>query len=415
MICTRSLAWSSFLTLVIASLCMAQATKPADLDGLIAKLGAADFHERDAAEARIVEMGDEAVKAIEALAEKTDSPEVKSRAASILKQIERTSLTQPTRVTLKYKNAPAREVYASLFKQADAKVELWPSHLFDERGGRDIPAVTVDLDKVPFWNAMRKLQEQTGLAFQDMGRELNLAEAHGRPEGDESVCITGPFMVVADENSGPMIHQLKVFIEPRIRVLGHVREPNIAQALDINGEPIPQPAEQRVPRPNRKEFDSIGGNVFDLTLSNPVPRVGLIRGTVRILVQTAEQTIEIDAVAKANNVTKIVGGHRIMLNAMNVDPGEWFITLVLYNANRDGKPMPRIEPYLTDERGRLLTQQGYGSSGSGQRVSLHMDFKQGPHCGPPAKLTVNLPAASQEIEIPFEFGGKVAEPEKVRP
>ena len=72
-------------------------------------------------------------------------------------------------------------MYAALFKQGGAHVVTWPPDLFArraavQRSGPAIPDVTVDLKNVPFREAFRELQKQTGLRMDDHGREMCLTE-----------------------------------------------------------------------------------------------------------------------------------------------------------------------------------------------------------------------------------------------
>jgi hypothetical protein len=97
-----------------------------------------------------------------------------------------------------------------------------------------------------------------------------------------------------------------------------------------------------------------------------------------------------------------------MLNAMNVDPGEWFITLVAYSGDPPIPGLMNLKPELLDAKGNALTANGRGASGSEKRVVFHINYRQGPNVGVPAKLRMVLPKKSREIDVPFEFGVKPA-------
>src|SRR5687767_5724285 len=63
------------------------ATRPAEFDALAEQLGSPDARTRDAAQAKIVKLGNAALKPVEELAETAADPEVKARAEAILRQI----------------------------------------------------------------------------------------------------------------------------------------------------------------------------------------------------------------------------------------------------------------------------------------------------------------------------------------
>jgi hypothetical protein len=124
---------------------------------------------------------------------------------------------------------------------------------------------------------------------------------------------------------------------------------------------------------------------------------------VRAVVLTREQTVTINDIAKANNLETKVQGRRFMLNAMNPEPDDWFITLIAYNSNPPIPGLERIRFTLADAGGNELGSGGSASSSSDSRVVFNLEFHQGPGCGPPAKLSLVLPIETKEIAVPFEF------------
>src|SRR3954469_11987931 len=77
-------------------------TKPVDLEPLIRQLSDNDFHTRESAENKIIDVGDAASTRIEQLAKETTDPEVRLRAGSILKSIATANYAKPSLVTLHY-------------------------------------------------------------------------------------------------------------------------------------------------------------------------------------------------------------------------------------------------------------------------------------------------------------------------
>lgn len=384
-----------------------------EFDALAKQLGSKDWKERDGAEKRIVKMGEGAVAHIEALAKTSPDPEVQQRARAILRQSAMASITEPTLVTLKFKDAPAGEVYADLFKQAGAQIELWPPNLF-AGGARPIPAVTIDLYKVPFWEAISKLEAQTGLFPRRMGDEVRLIERRmgGVNKGKKpDVCVTGPFMVTTND-AFAMLTEINVFVEPRVRVIGHSAEPKIEEVTDQNGNPVVLGGLGRAGRMPQQMVAPIasgplGGSAFSVRLPRTIPPGGSVRGSLNVSVMTEDQTIEIADVAKASNVDRVIDGRRILLSTTKVEPSDWYIILAVYDTNPPTPGLSGMHLDILDTNGRPLKFGGMrGMSTSSKAFVFCNACVQGPNDGPPATLRMVLPKKSREIDVPFELGVK---------
>src|SRR5262249_1411226 len=147
---------------------------------LIDQLGSDESAVRDAAEKQIIAIGKSASPAMEKLAMRDDlGPEVQQRAQDIVQAITIGEFTRPSRVSLHFNNPPPRDVYESLYGQADAKLATWPPDLFAmprQLQAHGAKLVTIDLEKVSFWEAMQKLEEQTGITVRDFGQEMQLTD-----------------------------------------------------------------------------------------------------------------------------------------------------------------------------------------------------------------------------------------------
>ena len=304
---------------------------------------------------------------------------------------------RPSLVTLSFKDALAKDVYESLYAQANAKLVTWPDHLFDHWEKR---LVTINLDKVPFWHAIDALEAQTGLTVEDIGQQMVLKEAH-RAAAKGPVSITGPFMVVGENWGEPeTIHRLKVFVEPRIRVLGHDRDATIEEATDDRGQRI------NIARQRRESFDDFSvGNAFDVDVDELQDRkVKFLRGSVRAVILAREDKVEFEGIARANNVEKKLNGRRFLINAINPEQGDWFVTVIAYNTDPPTAGLGQMRATMIDANGIALHSVGRGATGHPDRIQFTLSFTQGPDCGLPAKLVMEFPVETKEIKIPFEFG-----------
>jgi hypothetical protein len=145
-------------------------------------------------------------------------------------------------------------------------------------------------------------------------------------------------------------------------------------------------------------------HVFDAPLLDRA--AGPLKGSVRLRVATAEQTIEFDNVADARNAERVdAGGWRMTLNTMNPEPGRWFVMAVLSNPQRpnaaDGVNSAR--PVLLDAEGRALNGGKLSSTGTPNWTAYTLVFQQPANVGPPAKLRLTMPSATKDVEVPFEF------------
>ena len=97
----KFLAAGVVLGFAAATCCLAQSTRPANLDALIKQLASDDWKVRDAAQTLIVQMGDAATKPMEEVAASSSDPEVQQRARDIIRQIAVADFTKPSLVTLR--------------------------------------------------------------------------------------------------------------------------------------------------------------------------------------------------------------------------------------------------------------------------------------------------------------------------
>ena len=130
-------------------------SEPADPTGLTMELGSSRFNQREAAEQALIKFGRAAIPALRGATSSPD-PEVRFRAALILRKVEGALLVEPTQVSLNFDNAPLDEVVTALNRQAGIKLSLTP----------EIPAlwstrrVSMQTGKpLPFWKAIDQLCE----------------------------------------------------------------------------------------------------------------------------------------------------------------------------------------------------------------------------------------------------------------
>jgi hypothetical protein len=379
---------------------IAQSTKPAEqeLQSLIAKLSSDVFKERQQAQDQIVAIGEPARASIKSLMETTKDAELRTAAESILARIPdqsaRSDPSKGTLVSLHFANAPAQEAYESLYHQVGAKLLVSPPGLWTQRPRN----VTIDVDNVPFWNAFQNLREQTHLSLDPHGSTNAVCEDPARSPG-APVSIRGPFMVIPESSLGGRFDPLIVFVEPKIRIISHKMRADITEASDADGKSVSD---------SSGGFENVipsDGNVFKvLTFLRPHGRGGImhIKGTVRASVLTEAHKIEFDNIREAHNRKQTLDGHRFLINMMEPEPGNYEMTFVAYNK----PPIPGFKGMvftLVDAEGRVIGHGGHGGHFTADRADHDLDFQQ-TNQGPAAKLIVEFPTLTNDINIPFEFG-----------
>ena len=207
---TRLALTAGFLLLVAATASPVSPPGPGEVARLIENLGSPEFDEREAAAARLEELGSSAIDELRAACT-SDNAEVQRRATELLRKAERRLANErvlvPTLVELDAKDVPLDGILAELSKQARCEIVLGglkPEELASRK-------VTVSTGgKVSFWAAVLKVCDA----------------------GDLQVAGTGGFLA---PSAMPYIARPK----PGLRVAA---DPNRAVILQARGEAPRRPA-----------------------------------------------------------------------------------------------------------------------------------------------------------------------------
>jgi hypothetical protein len=141
---------------------------------LVEKLGAETEAAREAAKT-LERLGSKALPALRS-ARKSLDPGIRSRASAIVQAIEGGFLVQGAKVRLDFQDVTAAAVLVSLNKQTGAELALGP-----QNPNSDGPRITLhDSNPVPFWNAIDRFCEATGLVCDDQFGALPVRPVGGR-------------------------------------------------------------------------------------------------------------------------------------------------------------------------------------------------------------------------------------------
>lgn len=409
------------------------ATAPSpEIQALIAQLADPDWRVREKAQSALVEFGEEARAALEAVAKGDSTPDARALAVKALQLIDDTSLTGQTRVTLHFKDAHPRDVVAELARQGRTELPVWPEGSWEQRG-RKWPKITVDLDRQPFWAALRQVCEKAGLSLQTYGTGdgISLSAHGGDGRWDGAVHLNGPFMFVArsasetqsrtvgygKNNARNASHSLNVavgaFAEPKLRVLGRSWSPELTEATDETGRSLLGPRDAV-----REGVDmNLHGNanVWDLNVTlqpaQGAKRLAKLKGSTKLLLQTKSETLEVPDPMKARDLVKVVAGRRFVFKDMKRMGGGYSLNVTVHFPSGDAPEWQRrADPgslKVFDAKGRPFARSGYSGSGSGDRYEYEIRFnpagRRGEEPGDPAKLTWELTTEAREVNATFEF------------
>ena len=444
--------WMTAAIVAPTRLAGAQATRPATAAGqtteiqrrvLLAGLSAYSRHARQDAQEKLIAMGDSVEPGLMHAVATAADPDARDRARLILDEVRTRrrlrELMEPTRVTLHFENTPARQVLASLYVRAGAQFRVFPPDPWESAG--DEP-VCVHLDNVPFWDAVAKLEDQTGLTLIDAGWGARFVRV--RPElARGRMSVHGPFRVVAED--GPMpgsIRSLKVFLEPKIRVAWHARQAKLAGGGgERDARMTPPGLAWQADRWTESRVIGKSADVLEveMPLEGVMRAIAHVKGTVPALLVAREELIEeLDTSAwdKATIATRTftwkLQRSKDDVHILRIEPeSQPFGTpdsvrpqpLALALA----KQLPAVRPTLYDARGTPLLRSPTVNVLPGESYEwffhqhLPLDahakppargagggeanpIQPPPPCGPPARMKWALPTVTREIAIPFEFG-----------
>lgn len=399
------------------------------IQALVAKLGAGNFRDREAAHRDLVALGDRARPALVRAADATENPEIERRLEVLIAKLDRDRLIHPQRITLRGRY-PVETILAHIARQTGYSLAKYENE--------DKIAMIVDWNGVSFWDALDEIATATGSAIQMTGDEAQPIGLQSSDVHDPHVCRVGPYRFVATNigttanrqlsglprrtpstaNYGNTNLNLAILSEPKNPMLA-VGTPTISKALDDTGHSLVPVADES----NRFISGYCGGGQqrghhlhLYANLARPhkdATAVKELRGkvTVTLLVGTRpELTIEKPAAARkktfVSRTTEVTidsvtdtgdGGFSVSLTAKLLQPNPDDYTW--------SSAFPqRLEAY--DAQGRKFANAGVGLQQQGPgstTVSIQFAAPEGKKLGAPAKLVlVEWLATTREVEFTFK-------------
>jgi hypothetical protein len=354
--------------------------------------------------------------------------------------------TQPSVITLQVKDAPAKQVFEDLARQASAALPTSPPDLFQNTS---LPNVTADLTRQPFWAAIKQLGSLTGVGPVPTGDDPYPRMILGVGGGfwDEPHAISGPVVVFANDVSatadveltrkGHAIRRqvainLTAFVEPGLRVVSVAPVSQIKEAVDENGKALraaTDPADEGLDDDalsNPQHSDQPGTRVWswNSTLLLDLPegagrKIARLKGVTGVRVATAVQPIEFLDVMKTRGATRPVAGTGATLTFKNLMKADIEYVLRIH-LRRDKAPQKEWDLLshsiyngmmaLYDDKGRLVADRCTENGGEYAKDKLEATFRfvrepgvSHPQAGEPYKLIWQAPTAAKDLPIEFEL------------
>lgn len=405
-------------------------TQPAgdEVQALIDGLSSTSWAARDAAQHKLVGLGDSAEPVLkEALARKLDE-ETRTRVEAALQRIEENKLLGATIITLHAKDEPANDVLTDFARQAHADFGLNRPAVAEYLRNR--PAVTLDVDHKPFWEAMKLVGDATGLRPSPYSGEpkMTLDPDGGGMDWLASTrqVTAGPFIVCANSCQDTRIISyvgggntnnsftltLVAMAEPKLKILNSYAQNWLTECVDDKGNSL-MPA-------NHMSYGFSNGRAWWWNLQSSLKepkemgtRIARLRGTLKCSVQVKSETVEIDDIKDAKDVTKTAGGITITIRSLQNNNGSYQLTLSMTSAPFRGPGRwDQIQSIasniqLLDAGGTPLQFNGTSSTNfNGNQMTLQLTYSPLNRNGQnaePKKLVWEVPTETKELAVPFEL------------
>jgi hypothetical protein len=335
----------------------------------------------------------------------------------------------PTLVTVQIKDGVAQEVFADLYKQAGLPLEAMPANLWED--GEMQKPVSLNVEKVPFWEAMRQASEKTGVCVQpafDPAKPYVLARDAGG-WSKKPAFVSGPFLVVANGISGnrnldygtpqaaaSLGVSMTVYVEPKLRLGSIQMALKVSEAVDEEGRSLLLPAAAGAPR--FLAGFTWHGHQWSPSASlqwpaNGARKIARLKGTLGATVITKSEVWEIADPLSGAESSKTIGKATYTFHGMKQDERRT-ATVEIYTATLSFKREPGNGQdnggldggaalqgaQLVDAAGKTLKSNGIQIVGK----EVTLSFVAPPQAlGDPAKLIVDIPTETRAVEIPVEF------------
>jgi hypothetical protein len=389
---------------------------------LVNDLTSDQYATRQSAQKKLEEMGPAIAPQLREILAGNLTDEAQSRVRAALHRIEENQDFGPSIITIHCHNAPLLGVLEDFADQA-GKVDMG----FNRPEFRTMVAsrtISLDLDHADFWTALQKIEDATGLHARpgDGDGRMILDNMGGFfAQRSSRARIAGPCLIVPQQSNWSLVYgrggdsqnlnlQLLVMVEPKLHLLGGMNVNWLRECVDEKGNSLLRPGMEGgfYANPNQWWLQMS-------TMLRVVPGMGRkiarLKGELPLDVQTRSETITVDNILSAKNVTKTAGGVTITIQDCVALGNQYRLTLQSSGTfsspagNWQLMQNPFTSLKLLDENDQPLQQGGPQSSivRDGQMIMVLNYFANGPHLGPAAKLKWEVTTESRQMKVPFEL------------
>lgn len=335
-------------------------------------------------------------------------------------------ITRPTAITLKMDNATQKNVFDELAKQAGTTFStLGGAKFWENRPGDPI---SIDAANQPFWLVMRDACSKAGISlkYATDTAEPRIILTRDKQEWTEFPAVaSGPFLVnliglrresTVDARKPKEIQRaffvkFTIFCEPRVRLLKGPTLAKIEEATDDKGNNLAT-----------KEYDDQAFAFVTSWVDNlqgkleypaePGTRIDKLRGSAKFTAQTKSETIEIPDPLNAKGASKNVGGRKVTIVNVKRGAEEYEATVTFARDQLSPEEwakalFPGNSLRLLDSDGKMVVARGFGVGGKADEATFVFKFEKDPpkgsRIGKPVKLVWEIPTATQELPLTFEF------------
>jgi hypothetical protein len=286
--------------------------------------------------------------------------------------------------------------------------------------------ISIDLDQVNFWTALRVLSDRTGLRPQpyasdpQMVLQLNAnAMFGGFDMFSDAAKVSGGFLII------PWMCRLNRSVdyerdtEPRLHVIGPSNQEWLQQCLDDQGNSL-----MGARRPSH--FFNNGRGWWWTMQANlkEVPHMGQhiasLRGELKFNLQSKSELIEIADPQNIKDLVKTAGKHTITFKQFANENGQWKLTLSVTNMPARSGPRPAQNFFsmlqVLDAQNQPYSRADMSITGPAQQSEITMRFMAVSNApmmrmgggemeglGLPKMLRWEVPTETRLVSAPFEL------------
>lgn len=382
-------------------------------DQVLHQLNSKDWRQRDQIIDQLVQLGPDAQPILHELKSRNLDFEARKNLELAISRIDETRLMGPSLITIHVKDASPAEVFADLSRQSGGALPTWPDKLWDEPNW---PKLTLDIDRQPFWEVIADLGKRLQVDYLNSEpQEIRIARDSGHPPA--GTFISGAFLVTADPivfRNGMNI-EVSVYGEPKVVVTRAVSF-KLERAEDDHGNPL-------LPQTSRRMFGRrfrTGSRQLPMPFQRPpdeVIRIGRLKGSINVVVQTAADIWEVKDPATMTATTRMVDTVPVTLEsfypARSGGEGYELLAALPIGFNSRGTQdeiteLIRKRMKVLDENGQALTVSMVDSRGTNDGAEVTADFipstlRGGVRIGSPAKIIWDIPTETRQLVVPFDF------------